>query len=151
LPVAPQFRARLEAAPDIMSALGCPVEPASETWAAEQRFQFGGMLWQQDLDVIHIVYGNGTYQFVADQWEEGDPDYLCPEQGPAPTGLVMPKRGFGWHWCATLAVRAGLGWALEEEQGYQATWQDFERGHSRINRENVLFVFFDDGRWDTLG
>jgi len=151
LPVAPQFSARLEAAPDILIALGCPIEPVRETWAAEQRFQFGGMLWQQDLNVIHIVYGNGTYELVVDQWEEGDPDYLCPEQGPAPTGLVMPKRGFGWHWCAAPAVRAGLGWALEEEQGYQATWQDFERGHLQLNRENVLFVFFDDGTWDTVG
>ena len=151
LPVAPRFSARLGAAPGTRLALGCPIETARETWAAEQRFQFGGMLWQQDPDVIHIVYGNGTYQFVSDQWEEGAPDYLCSEQGPPPVGLVMPKRGFGWHWCNAPAVQAGLGWALEEEQGYQAVWQAFERGHLLQNRDAVLFVFFDDGTWGTIG
>ena len=109
------------------------------------------MLWQQDTAVIHSVYGNGTYQFLLDQWEEGDPEYLCPDQGPPPAGLVMPKRGFGWHWCNTPGVQAGLGWALEEEMGYQAVWQDFAQGHVLHNRQDVLFVFFDDGTWETIG
>jgi hypothetical protein len=131
--------------------LGCPTEPARETWAAEERFQFGGMLWQQDTDVIHVVYGNGTYQWMPDQWEEGDPEYPCPEEGPAPAGSVMPKRGFGWHWCNTPGVRAGLGWALEDEQGYQAMWQTFEHGHLLPNRQGVLFAFYSDGSWETIG
>jgi hypothetical protein len=109
------------------------------------------MLWQQDVDEIYVVYGNGTYQVVPDEWEEGDPESSCPEQGPPPAGLVMPKRGFGWHWCNTPAVRPSLGWALEEEKGYQAVWQNFEWGRVLNNREDVLFIFYTDGKWDTIG
>lgn len=151
LDVAPQFSSRLEAHPEIMLALGCPVEPARETWTAEQRFQLGGMFWQEDTDVIHMLYSDGTYQFVPDQWEEGDPEYTCPEDGPPPAGLFMPQRGFGWHWCNTPGVQGRLGWALEEEKGYQAVWQNFEHGHVLHNRQDVLFVLYDDVTWDTIG
>jgi hypothetical protein len=65
-------------------------------------------------------------------------------------GLFKAKRGFGWHWCKTPGVQVGLGWALEEERGYQTTWQNFEHGHVLHNRQDVLIVFFDEGAWESI-
>lgn len=148
--IAPGFASRLQAHPGILVALGCPIAAARETWAADQRFQLGRTFWQQDTDEIHIVYDSGSFEVLPDQYEDGDPEYTCPEQGPPPDGLVMPKRGFGWHWCNTPGVRDGLGWALHEEIGYSAVWQEFERGHVLQGRLNGIFVFHDDGTWDYI-
>lgn len=101
--------------------------------------------------MIHIVYDTGDFQIEPDQYKEGDPEYPCPEEGPPPESLVMPKRGFGWQWCNTAGVRDKLGWALEEETGYDAVWQEFEHGHVLQGRSNEIFVFYDDGTWDYLG
>ena len=44
--IAPEFEPRLTAHPAILLALGCPTGKRQQTWAAEQRFQFGRMFWQ---------------------------------------------------------------------------------------------------------
>jgi hypothetical protein len=119
-------------------------------WAAEQRFQLGRMFWQQDKGIIHFVYDTGAYQTAPNRWEENDPEQPCPEQGPPPASLVMPKRGFGWHWCYTPGVREKLGWALDEEMGYEAVWQTFEDGHVFQSRLNEIFVFYDNGTWNYI-
>jgi hypothetical protein len=146
--IAPEFEPRLTAHPAILLALGCPTGKRQQTWAAEQRFQFGRMFWQEDRDIIHIVYDSGTFQIEPDEYVEGGPEYDCPEVGPPPASLVMPKRGFGWQWCNTAGVRDALGWALAEEMGYEAVEQEFERGHVFQNRTKHLFIYYDDGTWD---
>jgi hypothetical protein len=148
--IALEFAPRLDAHPDVLLALGCPAGERKQTWAAEERFQLGRMFWQQDTGEIHIVYDDGAFQVEPDQYHEGDPEYACPEAGPPPASLVMPRRGFGWHWCNTAGVRDALGWALEEERGHNAAWQEFEHGHVFQSRLNHVFVFYEDETWDYI-
>ena len=148
---APEFEPRLNAKPDILLALGCPTGERQQTWAAEERFQHGRMFWQQDTDMIHILYDDtGTFQMEPDQYVEGDPEDACPEVGDAPAGLFKPVRGFNWQWCNTTGVQDALGWALEGENGYDAVWQEFEHGHVLTSRANHIFVFYEDGTWDYI-
>ncbi|MDY7078631.1 MAG: hypothetical protein SXV54_17080 [Chloroflexota bacterium] len=148
--IAPGLAPRLDAHPEILLALGCPVIARQQTWAAEARFQKGRMSWQQDTGMIHILYDAGSFQVEPDQYAEGDPEDACPEVGDAPEGLFKPVRGFNWHWCHTAGVRAGLGWALADEIGYDAVWQDFEHGHVLQSRGNHIFAFYGDGTWDYI-
>lgn len=142
---------RLQNHPDILLSLGCPSGEPRTTWAGEQAFQLGRMFWQEDTGKIHILYyDSGAFQVEPDQYEEGDPEFSCPEEGPPPKTLVMPKRGFGWQWCNTPGVREGLGWALEKEIGYHAVWQKFEHGHVLQSHLNEIYVFYEDGTWDYI-
>ncbi|MFQ6100498.1 MAG: extracellular solute-binding protein [Anaerolineae bacterium] len=146
--IAPEFEERLDAYPDLLLALGCPIGEPLETWAAEEQFQNGRMFWQEDTLQIHIVYDIGTFQIEPDRYVEGDPEDACPDVGEAPEGLIKPVRGFNWHWCNTPGVRDALGWALEREMGYDAVWQELEHGHVLQSRLNDIFIFRDDGTWD---
>jgi hypothetical protein len=109
------------------------------------------MLWREDQDQAYILFNNsGTYQIEADPYVEGDPNDACPEIGDAPEGLFKPVRGFNRQWCNTPSVRDGLGWALEQEAGYDATWQAFQHGVAMVNRGNHIFVMYNDGTWDYI-
>jgi len=145
---APEFEARLNTRPDVLSALGCPTNEPQQTWAAEERFEHGRMFWQHDTDLVHILdYDGGAYWLEEDQYIEGDPEDACPEVGDAPGGLFKPVRGFNWHWCNTAGVRDALGWAVENELGYEAVWQEFEGGHALQSRANHVYIFYSDGTW----
>ncbi len=148
--IAPELAPRLNAHPAKLRALGCPIDPAQQTWAAEQRFQLGRMFWQEDTGEIHLVYDDETYQIEPNQYQESSAQYPCPEEGPPPPSLEMPKRGFGWHWCNTPNVQEKIGWALEEEIGYEAAWQTFENGHALSSHLNHVFIFYNDGTWDYI-
>lgn len=148
--IAPEFEARLNANPDVLLALGCPAAERQRTWAAEERFEHGRMFWQQDTDMIHILYDDGIFQIEPDQYVEGGPEDTCPEVGDAPAGLFKPVRGFNWQWCNTAGVRDALGWALEGEAGYEAVWQEFEHGHAFRSYAEHIFVFYDDDTWDYI-
>lgn len=148
---APEFKSGLYAHPEIRFALGCPAGEQQQTWAAQERFQHGRMFWQQDTEMIHVLYDDtGAFQVESDQYVEGDPQDACPEVGDAPAGLFKPVRGFNWQWCNTAGVRAELGWALEEEMGCDAVWQEFEHGHVLQNQTGSIFIFHDDGTWDYI-
>ena len=139
---------RLYSYPEMMTALGCPITPQYQTWAAEERFQRGRMFWQQYPDTIHILYDRtGSFQTGIDLFIEGNPEDACPEIGGAPEGLFKPVRGFNWQWCRVPGVRDELGWALEKEMGYDAMYQGFEHGRVLQSRASHLFVFYDDGTW----
>jgi hypothetical protein len=109
------------------------------------------MFWKQDRDLAYVLFNDsGTYQVKDDLYVEGDPDDACPEVGNAPVGLYKPVRGFNRQWCGDSGVRDGLGWALEMETGYDATWQAFEHGLVVLNRGNHIFVMYNDGTWDYI-
>jgi hypothetical protein len=149
--IAPEFEPRLSARPDVLGLLGCPAGDRQPTWAAEQSFQHGRMFWQADTDLVSILFdASSTFWVEPDRYVEGDPDDICPDAGAAPEGLFKPVRGFNWHWCNTPNVRASLGWALEQETGYDALWQPFESGYVLQSHANHLFVFYANGSWGYL-
>jgi hypothetical protein len=148
--VASEFSFWLEVNPDVRQALGCPTGWRRQTWMAEERFQYGRMFWQQDTDVIHVLYNSGAFQLTPDMYFEGDPEDACPTSGNAPAGLFKPRRGFNRRWCNIASANYLLGWATEEEVGYDGVWQDFTHGHVLLNRFGQVFVFYDDGTWEQL-
>jgi hypothetical protein len=99
----------------------CPAE-AIETAAAEQRFDRGFMIWLEDVDggTVLVFYGDGHVNQFADTWQPGQPE-SDPNITP-PDGLYQPVRGFGKVWREN-DLRDTLGWATEEERGFDGNWQ----------------------------
>jgi hypothetical protein len=106
-------------APDI-----CPAGPAIITNGAEERFERGTMVWVGAEDRIYILFDDEQYprwSAHTDEWDEDEPT-MDPEIDPPP-GLLQPVRGFGLIWREERGVRERLGWAVEEEQGYETAVQ----------------------------
>jgi hypothetical protein len=107
----------------------CPLEEAITTWAAEQVFERGRMLWFEEIqfgemtedDLLFVLYKDGEWQWYPDTWTEDQPE-KDPTLVP-PTGRVQPTRGFGKVWREHPEVKERLGWGLAPEQGYDALWQ----------------------------
>jgi hypothetical protein len=107
----------------------CPFEEAISTWAAEQVFERGRMLWFQEVrfgniiegNLLFVLYDDGQWQWLVDTWTpdqpESDPTIVPPE------GRFQPVRGFGKAWRDHPQVRERIGWGLAPEQGYYADWQ----------------------------
>ena len=106
-------------APDI-----CPADAQRVSDGAEQRFERGVMLWVSHEDRIYVLFDDGysrEWKAYRDEWDEGDPT-LDPDIVP-PAGLQQPVRGFGLLWREESGIRERLGWAVEEEHGYQTALQ----------------------------
>ncbi len=107
----------------------CPAYEASTTWAAEEPFQHGRMIWLQEVrtestvyrDLILVLYDDGRFEKYPDTFEEGEPE-SDPTIVPPP-GLYQPIRGFGELWRTNSGVRDRLGWATAPEQGFYTQWQ----------------------------
>ncbi|MDY7041404.1 MAG: NBR1-Ig-like domain-containing protein [Chloroflexota bacterium] len=107
----------------------CPAYEASATWAGEQQFEHGRMIWLQEVrsetavysGVIIVLYADGHCEKYQDTWTEGEPE-SDPTIVP-PAGLYQPVRGFGKIWRTNTAVRDRLGWATAPEQGFNTLWQ----------------------------
>lgn len=110
------------------SLTACPLGPAAMTAAAQERFQYGHMVWVQQIPAstptknqIVVLYSDNTWAQYNDTWTEGE-----PETDPAitaPAGLMQPKRGFGKLWRTNATVKAKIGWAETAEAAYTAAWQ----------------------------
>jgi len=110
--------------------------------AAQQHFQHGLMLWVEARDLIIVLYDDNTrtvrWEMFMDQWAEGQ-----PESDPAivpPTGLYQPVRGFGLVWREQPEVRERLGWAVEQEAGFQTLWQT-----TTLYKYNSIYLRAPDG------
>jgi len=124
--------------------LGCPVGDAQASLAAQQSFERGHMIWREADKTIFVLYSDGVWRSYADNWQEGMPELSC--EGTPPSGLYLPKRGFGLVWCTERGVREGLGWALDQEYGVTIEWQAFERGEMLTTaEEGSVYVLFADG------
>ncbi len=107
----------------------CPAYEASATWAAEEPFQNGRMIWLEEVHagtsvyskVILVLYNDGRYEKYPDTWTEAEPE-SDPSIVP-PAGLYQPIRGFGKLWRTNASVRDRLGWATAPEQGFNTLWQ----------------------------
>jgi len=105
----------------------CPAGEASTSWAAEQPFEHGRMIWLEDVGsgaltrIIFVLYDDGKFALFEDTWTEGQ-----PESDPAfvpPAGLLQPIRGFGKLWRENESVQEKLGWATAQEQGFDTVFQ----------------------------
>jgi hypothetical protein len=91
------------------------------------------MFWRNDTDRSYILYLQGGSDLFAGQWQSpglkwdgSNPDGVGMSP---PKGLYEPKRGFGWLWRTYLGgSNSQLGWAKEEEKGFCAKIQPFEKG-----------------------
>jgi hypothetical protein len=118
---------------------------------AEQLFQGGHMFWfNGPPKEVWVVYGAGTgawqgsgqWQQFSDTWQDGDPDFSCPQQYPYPQ---QPKGGFGKVWCEHPDVRQRLGLGT-------GAARDLERespGNNifRLQRFAQGFIFRDSDGW----
>ncbi|HUW09697.1 MAG TPA: META domain-containing protein, partial [Anaerolineae bacterium] len=123
----------------------CPFKPAAFPWSAEQSFQHGRMIWLEGIpaesdgqgvarsQTVYVLHYSGAdpseggqVEVFADTWT--DAELASDLSIVAPAGLYQPVRGFGKVWRENPGVRARLGWALNEERGfdgaYQVDWQD---------------------------
>jgi YVTN family beta-propeller protein len=124
--------------------LGCPVEGIQSGFMAEQPFERGHMIWREADRTILVLYNDGVWRSFPDRWQEGMPQHSC--EATPPGSLLQPIRGFGWVWCAEKGVKEGLGWAVEEERGYNNEWQVFERGEMIASGARaVIHALFADG------
>jgi hypothetical protein len=118
----------------------CPEGPPQSTKAAEQVFEGGRMIWLEhaapirqwdwgaggkDDFIILALYTPGVAwpqkQTFIDAWTPDEPD-SDPTIVP-PNGRFQPIRGFGKVWRTHSDVRQKLGWALGQEQGFDAVYQ----------------------------
>jgi hypothetical protein len=127
-------------APDI-----CPAGPAVVSDGAEAHFERGTMVWVGAEDRIYVLFDDGQHprwSAYSDEWDEGEPT-MDPEIEPPP-GLQQPVRGFGLVWREETSVRERLGWAVDEERGYETAVQ-----RSSHVRYPVLYVrALDGGVWE---
>ncbi len=106
---------------------GCP-EPSVSTAAAEQRFQFGRMVWVNQTSatagkVIVVLYNDNKGEQYDDTWSEGMPESSSEPQFQAPAGYYQPVRGFGKLWRENSTVRTKIGWGTAPEEGFDTVWQ----------------------------
>jgi serine/threonine protein kinase len=143
-PVSGPFAALWQRYPD---RLGCAVNQAHSSWMAQEHFERGQMFWREDNDRIAVIYNNGSWALYRDIWNEGDPEYSCPDANTPAQSPPTPRRGFGKIWCTYPAVRQGLGWATDYERGFHGTVQDFDRGTILRTDAGETYILFGDGAW----
>ena len=138
----------------------CPLDEAISSWAAEQVFEGGRMLWLQEIrsgeqtsnNLLFVLYNDGEWKWYPDTWTPDQPE-SDPSLTP-PQGRVQPQRGFGKVWRDEPEVRERLGWGMSPEQGYHADWQapirEFPPGAAYISTysDGVLELSgWRDGTW----
>jgi hypothetical protein len=96
-----------------------------------------------------VLLNDGTWQiFRHAPFEEGSPDFSCPDENTPSQCPPTPRRGFGMMWCDIPAIRSGLGNALDCERGYQGTVQQFERGSMLRTDTGAVYILYDGGSWE---
>jgi hypothetical protein len=126
-------------APDV-----CPAAAAIIADGAEEHFERGTMLWNRAEDRIYVLFDDEQHPrwtAFTDEWDEGEPPF-DPTITPPP-GLYQPVRGFGLVWREQPSVRDRLGWAIDQEQGYQTAIQ-----RTSWFRYNDIYIrALDGGVW----
>ena len=137
-------------------SLGCAVAPMFTAPTAVQRFEGGVMVYLRAIYVLQygpaalegIPLDGGTWSGVRDPYREPEP----PRLGlmPPTPNLLEPRLGFGKAWREQYGGPDGpLGWALEDEDTADASWQQFERGIVVVTRAGEGLILYHDGRvWE---
>lgn len=113
-----------EFAPIYSTALGCATNDANLVWSAWERFERGAMFWRSDNDRAYVFFNDGEWAPIDEKWEGQE----IPSRGDPPAGLRAPERGFGYAWSRRDDLFQRLGWANDQERGFCAVIQSFERG-----------------------
>lgn len=128
--------------------LGCPLNQATQSSAATERFERGRMIWRENNDMIYVLNDDGDWTVYGDIYIEGAPE---PEGFQPPAGLHTPVRGFGAIWRAKLGgTSARIGWATEPEYALPILFQDFQQGLMLEMEGRVYLLEDDDSRWLAL-
>lgn len=121
---------------------GCPAGPAFAVGVSFQNFENGFMIWRSDTNEIFVFYDDGTAAYFLEQ-DYAQLDSPDLDEMP-PLDRAAPSDGFGKVWANAPGVRAKIGWALGEEQGYDTTLQRVAQ--TRTPRpEYVFFITLPDG------
>lgn len=121
--------------PEVPTCLPLPTPGVESTAAAIQHFERGLMFWLKTRNEIWVLIESPTanqfyWRVLPNQWSEGLAE-LDPNLKPPPD-RYQPVRGFGYAWrigSGSLgAQRSDLGWAIDEETGYQATLVYYPQG-----------------------
>jgi photosystem II stability/assembly factor-like uncharacterized protein len=137
--------------------LGCP----QTGWETDRSFppytfgempfegghMFSSMVGQPQMYVTYGTggpgwTGQGTWEVYPITWQEGDPEFPCPQERDDPQ---QPKWGFGQVWCDHPQVRLGLGWGTD-----RAKDQDRESPGANVYRLQLFengFIFRDSDGW----
>ena len=144
--------------------LGCAVTDAALVWSAWEAFERGAMFWRNDTNRTFAFFNDGRWTPVDERWD-GQP---APSRGDPPAGLRAPERGFGYAWAIRDDLFQRLGWAADQERGFCAVIQTFDRGfilqssdvefcqdnlynHARAPEwKPLLMVVSVDGTWRNL-
>ncbi len=100
---------------------GCPTGPAKEVGTVYQAFEGGFMVWRQDTNEIYVMFKDGGAAYFLESDYANLPEATL-EEAP-PLDRQAPVEGFGKVWANGPNVRAKLGWALDDEQGYTSRIQ----------------------------
>jgi hypothetical protein len=124
---------------------------------AEEVFQGGHLFWRSDTDEVYVIYdrqkngaelSNGQWQTdSAWKWDGSNPDGVGLNP---PSGLLEPKRGFGWLWRLYLGGENGpLGWALDKEYGFDnlGKVQVFEQGIMFKGSGPTIYLLLNNGEF----
>jgi len=120
--------------PPTSTPLTCPPLPtptALDTQAAVQHFEHGLMFWLQSRNEIWALIDSPLekqfyWRVLPNLWIEGTPE--VPANGLTPPAKrYVPVRGFGQAWLSQ-PLRDDLGWAIDEEAGFNATLIYYPQG-----------------------
>jgi serine/threonine-protein kinase len=135
----------------LQGTVGCASGQVIVGLVAEENFIGGKMLWREPIDAAQILtlFNDGTWQVVEHSpYVEGSPEFSCPDADTPSKCPPTPKRGFGMVWCDTPEIRSRLGNATDCERGYQGVMQQFERGFMLQTDTGVVYVLYNDRRWE---
>ena len=115
------------------------------------------MFWSENARLYLVTVGDnqGWWLRYADDrtiWNESLPELSC--QVDVPSGLVMPKKGFGAIWCGDPNLRSQIGFAADIERGFGDSvdfYHPFTNGaifrDSDGNSRRLAYVLFGDGSY----
>lgn len=122
----------LEATPTYTLSLAAPqaaIQNGSRVQAAYQSFEHGFMVWRSDSGDVLAFDTSNRFWLVAQPAYQSLPDAT---EEPPNVALVRPINAFGKVWGNYPPIRDALGWAIQPEQCYFATFHD-SSGHIRFS------------------